>query len=87
MSQSYKFQIADFMEEESFDPVITVKMDNENGIANLNILNVKTVFGTLYVKRASSIDDYKNWEDIGTYKIKGVVDSRLSFARLLARVL
>lgn len=74
MSRSYKFQIADFMEEESFDPVITVKMDNENGIANLNILNVKTVFGTLYVKRASSIDNYKTWEDIGTYKIKGPID-------------
>lgn len=58
--KDYEFQIAEFLEEESFNPEITVEVDNEDGIAHLHIENILTVFGTLHVKRGSSIDNFKN---------------------------
>lgn len=60
MSKDYDFQIAEFLEEEAFNPDITIKIDNEDGIAHLHIENILTVFGTLHIKRGSSIDDFKN---------------------------
>lgn len=74
MSKDYEFQIAEFLEEEAFNPTLTVDVDNEDGIARLHIENIITVFGTLHVKRGSSIDNFKNWEDIYVSHVSGPID-------------
>ena len=53
---SYEFQIIDFLEDEYFQPIITAEVDNDDGIVTVHIENHYSMFGTLYVKRASSID-------------------------------
>lgn len=72
--KDYHFTIADFLEDESFRPDIEVVVDNEDGIATLHIENPQTVFGTLYVKRASSLTDFKEYEDIWVDKVAGPID-------------
>lgn len=72
--KDYEFQIAEFLEEESFNPEITIEVDNEDGIAHLHIENILTVFGTLHVKRGSSIDNFKNWEDISVTRVAGPIN-------------
>lgn len=74
MSKIYNFKIADFLEDASFQPDISVTVDNEDGIAVLHIENVQTVFGTLYVKRASSLNNFKEYESIWTDKVAGPID-------------
>lgn len=74
MSKTYPFTIADYLSDESFLPDISVTVDNEDGIATLHIENPQTVFGTLYVKRASSINDFKEYEDIWVDKIAGPIN-------------
>lgn len=74
MTKDYNFQIADFLEEESFKPDISVNLDNENGIATLKVCNNLTVFGTLYIKRGSSIDNFQTWEDISVTSVRGPID-------------
>lgn len=74
MSKIYEFKIADFLDEATFNPEITVTMDNEDGIAVLHIENTQTVFGTLYVKRASSLNNFKEYESIWTDKVAGPID-------------
>lgn len=73
-SKTWNFQIADFLDEETFDPELTVEMDNDEGIANLYVRNVQTVFGTIYIKRGSSIDNFETWEDIYVEKVTGDID-------------
>lgn len=74
LTKDWDFQIADFLDEETFDPELTVEMDNEEGIATLHIVNVQTVFGTIYIKRGSSLDNFETWEDIYVEKIAGDID-------------
>ena len=76
-SKQWEFQIADFLDDYSFDPELTVEMDNEEGIATLHVVNVQTVFGTIYIKRGSSIDNFENWEDFYVEKIAGDIDLTL----------
>lgn len=78
MSKTYDFVIADFFEDESFKPDITVTMDNEDGIVNLRIYNEESVFGTLYVKRSSSLSNFTEWEDIWVDKVAGPVDLKIT---------
>lgn len=73
-SKIWDFQIAEFLEEEDFNPTITVEMDNEDGIAILKVTNTLNVFGTLYIKRASSLDDFQTWESISTTKVNGQIN-------------
>lgn len=73
-TKMWDFQIAEFLEEEDFNPDITVEMNNEDGIAVLKITNGINVFGTLHIKRASSIDNFKDWESISTTKVAGPVN-------------
>lgn len=75
-SQIYDFQINNFLEEEKFNPVLTVNMDNENGIAKLHVTNKTeaTLFGTIYIKRSSSLDNFKTVENIYAAKIAGPLD-------------
>lgn len=76
-SKQWDFQIADFLDDFSFDPELTVEMDNEEGIATLHVVNVQTVFGTIYIKRGSSIDNFESWEDFYIEKVAGDIDLTL----------
>ena len=75
--KQWEFQIADFLDDYSFDPELTVEMDNEEGIATLHVVNVQTVFGTIYIKRGSSIDNFETWEDFYIEKVAGDIDLTL----------
>lgn len=76
-SKQWDFQLADFLDDESFDPELTVEMDDEEGIATLHVVNVQTVFGTIYIKRGSSIDNFETWEDFYIEKVAGDIDLTL----------
>lgn len=78
LTKTYDFQIAEFLDEDSFNPTLTVTMDNETATATLSVRNVQTVFGTLYIKRASSVDNFKTWEDIYVAKIAGPIDLQIA---------
>lgn len=75
-TKTYDFQISDFLEEEKFNPILKVEMDNENGIAKVHVTNKseQTLFGTVYVKRSSSLDNFKTVENIYAAKIAGNFD-------------
>ena len=73
-SKEYTFSIADYVTEDTFNPTMTVELDNDNGIANLHITNGETVFGTLYVRRSSSVSQFKEWESIREQTIAGPID-------------
>lgn len=74
LSADYDFQIEDFLDEEAFRPDLSVKMDDENGIAILTVKNERSVLGTLYIKRSSSIDNFQSVESIYTAKQIGPID-------------
>lgn len=73
-SKIYDFSISDYITEDSFRPVLTLTEDNENGIVTLHIENVQTVFGTLYVRRSSSVSEFLNWETIREQTVAGPID-------------
>lgn len=72
--KDYKFTISDYVTEDTFDPKVSLTLDRENGIATVHVKNVNTVFGTLYIKRSSSISNFKKWENIYSYPISGAID-------------
>lgn len=74
MTKDYSFSIAEYVTEDTFDPDVTIDLDNENGIATLHIANVNAVFGTLHVRRSSSISNFKEWENIYEYPVAGEID-------------
>ena len=72
--KDYEFAIADYVTEDAFNPTVTVDVDKENGIATLHIENTQTVFGTLYVRRSSSVSNFKEWEALREQTIAGPID-------------
>lgn len=74
MTKSYDFNIADYVTDDTWDPTIKVSLDNEAGIATVNVKNVNTVFGTVYVRRSSSVSDFKEWESVYEETVAGKVD-------------
>lgn len=72
--KDYAFSISDYVTEDSFHPVLTVEVDSDNGIATLHIENTQTVFGTLYVRRSSSLSQFKNWEIIREQTVADSID-------------
>lgn len=74
MTQDYDFNIADYTTEDTWDPDITVSLDNENGIATIHVTNINTVFGTIYVRRSSSVSNFKDWESIWEETTAGTTD-------------
>lgn len=73
-SKTYDFSISDYVTEDAFRPVLTLTEDNENGIVTLHIENVQTVFGTLHVRRSSSVSEFLDWETIREQTIAGPID-------------
>ena len=74
MTKEYDFDIADYTTEDTWDPEITATLDNENGIATVHVTNVNTTFGTVYIRRSSSVSDFKEWESIYEETIAGTTD-------------
>lgn len=74
MYKDYDFDIADYTTEDTWTPSIDVSLDNENGIATVVVKNVNTVFGTMYVRRSSSISNFKEWESVWEDSVAGTVD-------------
>lgn len=74
MIKEYDFNIADYTTEDTWDPEITATLDNENGIATVHVTNVNTTFGTVYIRRSSSVSDFKEWESIYEETIAGTTD-------------
>ena len=74
MTKDYDFDIADYTTEDTWDPDITVSLDNENGIATVHVTNINTVFGTVYVRRSSNVSDFKDWESIWEETTAGTTD-------------
>ena len=74
MYKDYDFDIADYTTEDTWTPSIEVSLDNENGIATIVVKNVNTVFGTMYVRRSSSMSNFKEWESIWEDSVAGTVD-------------
>lgn len=73
-SKTYDFSILDYVTEDSFRPVLTLTEDNENGIVTLHIENAQTVFGTLHVRRSSSVSEFLDWETIREQTVAGLID-------------
>lgn len=74
VSKDYEFQIIEYIEDDAFKPSLELNVNNEEGIASLHIQNIQSVFGTLYVKRASSVDNFKTWENIYVNNFSGPID-------------
>lgn len=74
MYKDYDFDIADYTTEDTWTPSIDVSLDNENGIATIVVKNVNTVFGTMYVRRSSSVSNFKEWESVWEDSVAGTVD-------------
>ena len=74
MYKDYDFDIADYTTEDTWTPTIDVSLDNENGIATVVVKNVNTVFGTMYVRRSSSVSNFKEWESVWEDSVAGTVD-------------
>lgn len=73
-TQSYDFDIADYLTDDTWDPTIEVSLDNDNGIVTVHVKNVNTVFGTVYIRRSSSLSHFKEWESVLEQDIGGTVD-------------
>lgn len=75
-TETYDFEITDFLQEDKFNPVLTVHMDNENGIAKVQVKNKteETLFGKVYIKRSSSVDNFKTAEPIYVKELAGPLD-------------
>lgn len=73
-SKEYPFSIADYVTEDTFNPTLTINLDNDNGIVTLHISNAQTVFGTLHIRRSSSISAFSDWEVIREQKIAGPIE-------------
>jgi hypothetical protein len=78
-TKDYEFQISNYIDNDGFSQYTTfeVTMDDENAIANVHIKNDVGINGTLYVKRASSVDNFQTWESISTTKVNGSFDMNI----------
>lgn len=78
MTKNYRFKIAEFIADDSFKPDVAVDMNDETGIATVSVKNEQSVFGSLYIKRSSSLSDFKDWEMIYSAKVAGPLDITIS---------
>lgn len=67
LKKNFLIKIANFDGQYTFEPKFTIQENTEDGFISLNIKTEKKagnsyMAGKLYVKRASSIDDFKTWE-------------------------
>lgn len=67
-------QLGEYIEDTDFSPTVTVTLDDDNGIASVGIVNTRAVTGTLYVKRSSSLSNFKTWETIREESVIGTIN-------------
>lgn len=80
VTKTYEFQLEEYIDDDAnFKPEFDIQMDNENGIAHLHITNAseKNLFGTIYIKRSSSLDQFKSIENIYAAKIAGDLNIKI----------
>ena len=75
-SKKYKFQIADADEQTPFNPyengLFTAELtDEDNGIVKIHLVNNKSLEGTVYIQRTSSVDNYLTYETLYSEKVYG----------------
>lgn len=88
VSTEYDFDIADFIEMTDFHPAgvnddvndksIRVKIDNDEGIVSFRFINDVAIYGNLYIKRSSSISNFKDWESIHEEHVSDTVDMTIT---------
>lgn len=95
--KEYEISIADFDDEYTFDPIVEVTENFEEGYVSIHVvsgekssLQIQPAPGRLFIRRASSIDNFKNWEllacndepssvDVDTTFIDNTVSSLVSY--------
>lgn len=80
----YPFALASFIDVDNFNPTITEKVDNDNGIVTISVSNEKSLpNGSVWIKRLSSEDGFKEPQTIWSGRVVGtfshtVVDNTVS---------
>lgn len=73
-----RFKIAEFIADDAFKPTISAGANDETGVVVVSVNNEQSVFGSLYIKRSSSLSDFKDWEMLYSAKVAGPVDISIS---------
>lgn len=76
-TETRTFSIIEYVTDDKFIPTIFAETDDDDGIVNVTITNVNKVSGILYVRRASSVDNFTAWEDFYTGTVSGAIDMTL----------
>ena len=73
-SKDYNFQISEYSGDDTWQPTIHAELDNETASVTISVKNeVSFVSGILvYVKRASSKDNFKEWQTIYSKKLQTI---------------
>lgn len=71
-SKPFPFTIAGYSSTD-WNPTCTFEIDDEEALVRLKITN-PSILGHLYLTRASSADNFKNWETVAAYRLNGKVD-------------
>ena len=72
--KDYKITVADFVKDDSFNPEVTVNVNDEIGSVTVKIRNYMSVFGTLHVRRSSSLTQFSIWEEIREETVAGDIN-------------
>ena len=68
----YEFALNAFIDQENFNPTISEKVDNDNGIVTITVTNEKSLpSGSIWIKRLSSEDGFKEPQTIWSGKVVG----------------
>lgn len=57
----FKFNINEYEHSLTFAPEINISVNEEDGYVNVKVIGQASTEGNLLIKRASSIDDFKEW--------------------------
>lgn len=75
LTKDYSIVLNDFLNDVGFAPVFQEEVDNELGIVNIRIKNSSSIVGgIIYIKRLSSVDNFKKAELIHSEKVNGTID-------------
>lgn len=87
-SETFSFEIADYVNLTDFNPVgvnadpsnynLLVTVNNEEGIASFRFRNFSAVYGNLYIKRSSSVSNFKDWESIWEGRVSDTLDMTIT---------
>lgn len=74
-SPEYKFELGEFSRNDYFKPTIDVESLPDNGAVRVTVENGTAVSGVLLIKRASSLNDYHDWETVHAVAVNGPVNT------------